>query len=64
VAEEVRGKSAKKYQQAYWTKNPKAKRWKSRDKITYFKVAPRWIHYSDLNKNPWDVFETPFLKNN
>ena len=57
VAEEVKGEDAKRYQQTYWNKNPKAQRWESREGITYFKVAPKWIRYSDLNKNPWDVFE-------
>ncbi|KKR71497.1 MAG: hypothetical protein UU14_C0026G0007 [Candidatus Roizmanbacteria bacterium GW2011_GWB1_40_7] len=43
--------------EGYWNKNPKAQRWESTEGITYFKVAPKWIRYSDLNKNPWDVFE-------
>lgn len=57
AAEEVRGEDARKYQQTYWSKNPKAQRWKIREGITYFKVTPKWIRYSDLNKDPWDVFE-------
>ena len=57
VAEEVRGKEAKEYQQIYWNKNPKAQRWESREDITYFKVMPKWIRYSDLRKDPWEVFE-------
>ncbi|KKR93313.1 MAG: hypothetical protein UU41_C0020G0003 [Candidatus Roizmanbacteria bacterium GW2011_GWA1_41_13] len=57
IAEEVKEKMQKRYQQAYWNKNPKAQRWESTEGITYFKVAPKWIRYSDLNKNPWDVFE-------
>ena len=57
IAEEVREEEATKYKKAYWSKNPKAERWESREGITYFKVTPSWIRYSDLNKNPWDVFE-------
>lgn len=57
IAEEVKGEEATKYKQAYWDKNPKAKRWESREGITYFKVTPKWVRYSDLNKDPWDVFE-------
>lgn len=57
VAEEVKGDEAKKYKEAYWIKNPKARRWESREGITYFKVMPNWIRYSDLNKDPWDIFE-------
>lgn len=56
-AEEIRGEEAKKYKQAYWNKNPKAQRWGMREGITYFKVTPKWIRYSDLNKDPWYVFE-------
>lgn len=57
IAAEVRGEEATKYKQVYWSKNPKAERWESREGITYFKVTPKWIRYSDLNKDPWDVFE-------
>lgn len=57
VAEELRGEDSIKYKQAYWAKNPKAERWESREGITYFKVTPKWIRYSDLNRDPWDVFE-------
>lgn len=57
VAEEVKGEAAMKYKEAYWFKNPDAKRWETREGITYFKVTPKWIRYSDLNKDPWVVFE-------
>lgn len=57
IAEEVKGDEAKRYKQAYWSKNPKAQRWDSREGITYFKITPIWIRYSDLNKDPWDIFE-------
>lgn len=57
TAEEVKGEEAEKYKQIYWAKNPKAERWETREGITYFKVTPQWIRYSDLNNDPWDVFE-------
>ncbi len=57
MAEELIGEEAKKYKQEYWTKNPKAKRWETKEGITYFRVIPTWIRYSDLNKDPWDIFE-------
>lgn len=57
LAEEVVGDSAKRYKEAYWRKNPEAKRWDSREGIAYIKVKPTWIRYSDLNKDPWEVFE-------
>lgn len=60
VAKEVTGKEKEKYQKLYWEKNPNAKRWENREGITYFKVDPKWIRYSDLNKDPWDIQEITF----
>jgi general stress protein 26 len=57
VAKEVTGDQAKKYKEAYWSKNPEAERWEEREGITYFKVEPKWIRYSDLNEHPWHIFE-------
>ena len=60
VAQELTGEDLKTYQQLYWSKNPKAQRWESREGITYFKVIPKWIRYSDLNHNPWLIKEVSF----
>ncbi len=60
VAEELTGEKAKKYKEAYWKKNPEAKRWENREGIIYVKVAPKWIRYSDLNQNPWHILEIKF----
>lgn len=60
LAEELTGKDIKLYQELYWEKNKDAKRWEKREGITYFKVVPTWIRYSNLNKDPWDVFEITF----
>jgi general stress protein 26 len=57
VAQEIKGKEAEKYKQVYWKKNPEARRWESVEGITYFKVTPKWIRYSDLNKEPWEIIE-------
>lgn len=57
IAEELIGKKGTKFKQAYWEKNPQAKRWESNKNIAYFRVTPKWIRYSDLNKDPWDIFE-------
>jgi general stress protein 26 len=57
IAEELIGEESEAYKQAYWSKNPEAKRWATREGITYFKVTPTWIRYSDLNTAPWEVFE-------
>lgn len=57
VAVQITGTEAEKYQHAFWLKNPEAERWKNEEGITYFKVTPQWIRYSDLNKKPWEIFE-------
>jgi general stress protein 26 len=56
-AEEIHGEVANSYKKAYWTKNPQAKRWATNPDIRYFRVTPTWIRYSDLNQDPWNVFE-------
>ncbi len=56
-AEELRGEELEKYKQKYFAKNPRAKKWEGREGIIYFRIRPRWIRYSDLNKSPWEIFE-------
>lgn len=58
-AKELQGGELEKYKKEYFRKNPKAKRWETKG-VTYFKVTPTWIRYSDLNKNPWEIFEITF----
>lgn len=60
VAAELIGNDLKKYKEEYFAKNPDARRWETEEGIRYFKVVPLWIRYSDLNKNPWEVFEVDF----
>lgn len=60
VAIELGGDDLKKYKEEYFAKNPDARRWETRQGIRYFKVIPSWIRYSDLNKDPWEIFEVDF----
>lgn len=39
------------------TKLPKAAKFVNLEQTRYFKVIPKWIRYSDLSVNPWEVFE-------
>ncbi len=48
------------YKGMYFAKNPNAKKWEKVEGIKFFKVSPKWIRYSDLNKDPWDIFEIEF----
>lgn len=57
AAEELTTENQNAYREIYWLKNPDAKRWSANPEIVYFKVTPKWIRYSDLNKKPWDIFE-------
>lgn len=59
-AEELLGEEKEKYKKKYFEKNPDAKRWENKPGMTYFKVIPTWIRYSDLNKNPWEIHEIIF----
>lgn len=60
MAKEVFDEEKKKYQKLYWSKNPKAERWAGREGIRYYKIIPKWIRYSDLNRNPWKIIELEF----
>lgn len=54
---ELKGEELERCKGSYFRKNPRAKKWENREGITYFKVTPHWIRYSDLNKDPWKIFE-------
>jgi len=56
-AVELAGEEAEEYKQVYWEKNPDAKKWGTAEGVTFFKVLPKWIRYTDLNKAPWQVSE-------
>lgn len=54
---ELFGEEQEKYKQIYFQKNPKARKWEQKQETRYFKVIPRWIRYSNLNTNPWEIYE-------
>lgn len=57
---ELTGDELEKYQRIYLAKNPAVAKWIQTEGITFFKVIPKWIRYSDLNKDPWEIFEVKF----
>ena len=57
TAYELAGQKLKEAQEAYFAKNPRAKKWANRPGIVYFAIKPSWIRYSDLNQHPWLVEE-------
>ena len=59
-AVELEGEELQRCKDYYFKKNPRAKEWDGREGIAYFKVMPKWIKYSDLNKHPWEIHEFTF----
>lgn len=59
-AEQIKPNELEKYQKEFFSKNPDAEKWKSVPEIVFFKVTPKWIRYSNLNKHPWEIFEVTF----
>lgn len=57
IVSELNGKDLETYQETFFEKNPDAKKWAQVKEISFFKVMPAWIRYSDLNTHPWNVFE-------
>ena len=57
MAEEVTGEVAQPYKDLYFAKNPGAQRYENHPDQTYFKVTPRWIRFSNIQKDPEEVFE-------
>lgn len=46
--------------QAYFKKSPEAQKWESTEGNVYFKVEPKWVRFTDLNVDPWDISEFKF----
>jgi uncharacterized pyridoxamine 5'-phosphate oxidase family protein len=56
VASEFADDQVEQYKEAYFQKNPTAKKFANNPGQTYFKVSPTWIRYTDLS-NPEGIFE-------
>ncbi|HET9850806.1 MAG TPA: pyridoxamine 5'-phosphate oxidase family protein [Candidatus Saccharimonadales bacterium] len=60
MATELSGAELERAKQAYFTKNPRAKKWADRPEIAYFAIKPSWLRYSDVSKRPWQIEEFKF----
>ena len=60
IAHELSGDELEQSKQFYFAKNPGAQKWENVSGIRFFKVEPTWVRYSDLNVDPWEVFEVTF----
>lgn len=59
-AEELEGKELEKFRKIYFKKNPKAKKYEDEPGEVYFKITPKWIRYTELKNDCWEVFEITF----
>lgn len=57
---ELSGEELEEYKKIYLAKNPAVAKWEKVEGIKFFKILPKWIRYSDLNKHPWEIFEIDF----
>lgn len=59
-AEEPKGSELERYKEVYFAKWPDGVDREKWPGITYFKVRPTWMRYSDFNKNPAEIIEQTF----
>jgi len=57
LASELSGDELKIAKNAYFAKNPRAKKWEDKPGIVYFALKPVWAHYSNVGKSPWVIEE-------
>lgn len=55
IAEELTGQNRVKYADLYFSKNPDARKYQDNPEERYFKVNPKWVRYTDLSFEPWEV---------
>ncbi len=60
VSKEITEDELRKYKTLHVRKLPDAKKYVNSKDIKFFRVAPKWIRYSDLNKKPWEIIEIKF----
>lgn len=60
VAREMNGAEFEKCKKLHILKNPKREKHSNNFRERFFKITPKWIRYSDLSKNPEEIFEIEF----
>lgn len=60
TARELTGAETAKYADGYYAKNPSARKYKDLADQSYFLVDPKWLRYTDLSSEPWDIVELEF----
>lgn len=59
IALELDGQEIEGYKQIHFQKFPEAIKFEKLG-IRFFKIIPRWIRFTDVSKQPWEVFEIEF----
>ena len=59
VAVELNGEELKEYRRMHFQKFPEAVKFKKLG-IRFFKIIPKWVRYTDVSRQPWEVFEVEF----
>lgn len=59
VAAELNGKELEEYKRIHFQKFPEAVKFEELG-IRFFKIIPKWIRFTDVSKQPWEVFEIEF----
>ena|SRR2546429_8691246 len=57
LARELVGEECEAFKKIYFAKNPDAKKYENEPDEVYFKIAPRWLRYTDLTQDPWELVE-------
>lgn len=60
VARELSDGEEKIYKEMYYEKTPSAKKYDGEPGERYFLVSPKWVRYTDLKKEPWEIIELEF----
>lgn len=60
LAEELLSKDIQLVRDNYWSKSPMAEKYHANEGQRYFIVKPKWIRYTNLNIEPWEVIEITF----
>jgi len=60
VAKELSGKELEEAKKIHVKKLPGSAKFTTMSDIRFFKIVPKWIRYSDLSVNPWEVSEIKF----
>lgn len=60
VVERITEQEIEKVKKDFLAKIPTAAKYVEAVHQRFFKIVPKWIRYSDLSKDPWDVFEIRF----